>query len=44
MSPEELLHKVYSMIDRCFAGGMELGEVLVEIENYIASASVSTEA
>ena len=37
MSPEELLYKVYSMIDVCFARGMELGEVLVEIENYIAS-------
>ncbi|MDF1535196.1 MAG: hypothetical protein P1S46_01685 [bacterium] len=37
MSPEELLHVVYSMIDRCFARGMELGEVLTEIENYIAS-------
>ena len=37
MSPEELLHKVYRMIDHCFARGMELGEVLVEIENYVAS-------
>jgi hypothetical protein len=37
MSPEELLHVVYSMIDRCFARGMELGEVLVEIEDYLAS-------
>ena len=37
MSPEELLHVVYNMIDSCFAGGMELGEVLVEIEKYIAS-------
>ncbi len=37
MSPEELLQVVYSMIDRCFARGMELGEVLVEIETYIAS-------
>jgi hypothetical protein len=37
MSPEELLHKVYAMIDNCFARGMELGDVLVEIENYIAS-------
>ena len=37
MSPEELLRVVYSMIDRCFAKGMELGEVLVEIESYLAS-------
>jgi hypothetical protein len=37
MSPEELLHTVYRMIDNCFARGMELGEVLVEIENYIDS-------
>jgi hypothetical protein len=37
MSPEELLHSVYRMIDNCFAKGMELPEVLVEIENYIAS-------
>ena len=37
MSPEELLHKVYKMIDNCFANGMELGEVLVEIQDYLAS-------
>jgi len=37
MSPEELLHTVYRMIDNCFAKGMELGEVLVEIEQYLAS-------
>ena len=37
MSPEELLHKVYTMIDNCFARGMELGDVLVEIEKYLAS-------
>ncbi len=37
MSPEELLHQIYRMIDSCFAKGMELGEVLVEIENYLAS-------
>jgi len=37
MSPEELLYKVYTMIDNCFARGMELGDVLLEIESYIAS-------
>ena len=37
MSPEELLHVVYRMIDYCFDTGMELGEVLVEIEGFIAS-------
>jgi len=37
MSPEELLQKVYKMIDNCFASGMELGEVLVEIQDYLAS-------
>ena len=37
MSPDELLQRVYKMIDSCFARGMELTEVLVEIENYIAS-------
>ena len=35
--PEELLRKVYEMIDRCFASGMDLSEILVEIEKYIAS-------
>ena len=35
--PEELLQMVYEMIDRCFASGMDLSEILVEIENYIAS-------
>ncbi len=35
MSPEELLRKVHLMIDGCFARGMELSEVLVEVENYI---------
>ena len=37
MSPEELLQMVYQMIDTCFARGMELGDVLIEIENFIAS-------
>jgi hypothetical protein len=37
MSPEELLLKVHQMIDGCFAKGMELRDVLKEIENYIAS-------
>ena len=35
--PEELLRMVYKMIDQCFASGMELDDILVEIENYIAS-------
>ena len=35
MSADELLRKVHLMIDGCFARGMELSEVLVEIENYI---------
>jgi len=35
MSPEELIRKVHLMIDGCFARGMELSEVLVEIEIYI---------
>ena len=34
---EELLQMVYKMIDRCFASGMKLEDILVEIENYIAS-------
>lgn len=37
VSPEELLRMVYQMIDQCFANGMELEDILVEIENYIAS-------
>lgn len=37
MSPDVLLEMVYRMIDNCFARGMELSEVLVEIEDYIAS-------
>ena len=40
MSPEELLQKVYQMIDGCFSRGMELSDVLVEIENYIASLEI----
>ena len=37
MSPEELLRKVHLVIDGCFARGMELSEVLVEVETYIAA-------
>jgi hypothetical protein len=34
---EELIRLVYEMIDRCFASGMELDEILAEVEEYIAS-------
>lgn len=37
MSPEELQHKVSRMIKNCYDTGMELDEVLVEIENFITS-------
>jgi hypothetical protein len=34
---EDLVRLVYEMIDRCFAEGMDLDEILVEVEKYIAS-------
>jgi hypothetical protein len=37
MSPEELLHKVYKEIDRWFAEGHDLSEVLGRIEGFIES-------
>lgn len=37
MPPEELVQLVYEMIDRCFANGMDLSEILVEVEKYITS-------
>jgi hypothetical protein len=37
MPSEELVRLVYEMIDRCFADGMDLDEILVKIERYIAS-------
>lgn len=37
MPSEELVRLVYEMIDRCFAKGMDLDEILVEVEKYIAS-------
>jgi hypothetical protein len=37
MSPEELLNLVYQFIDQCFAGGKDLGQTLVEIEDFLAS-------
>ena len=40
MAPEELLRKVHSVIDSCFARGLELKDVLQEVENYIASFEI----
>ena len=37
MSPDELLQSVYQVINRCFDEGMELRDVLTEIETYLAS-------
>ncbi len=37
MPQDELLKLVYQMIDGCFESGMELGDILQEIERYIAS-------
>jgi hypothetical protein len=34
---EELVRLVYEVIDSCFAKGMGLEEILIEVEKYIAS-------